>query len=125
MNDGRSKLANLEELRKERDVRRSSQCSDGEIKDVIKANYKAATESDIEHDIIIIVTFNQSIHISIPQYSTNASPHRTSRFFVFFVHLLVFLSRIHQSSFLFLSPSFMYSQREIFSWVPNSRAKLT
>ncbi|KAJ4409190.1 hypothetical protein N0V85_004127 [Neurospora sp. IMI 360204] len=57
MDDSRSKLslANLKELRKERDVRRSlapSQCSDGEIEDIIQATRVAASEQHVVQDII-------------------------------------------------------------------------
>lgn len=48
-------MADLEELRQERGVRPSlapSQCSDGEIEDVIEANANAATEPDIERDVV-------------------------------------------------------------------------
>ncbi|KAI4256425.1 MAG: hypothetical protein L6R42_006237 [Xanthoria sp. 1 TBL-2021] len=50
-----SMLADWEELQRERSVRPSlapSQCSDGEIEDVIEANANAATEPDIERDVV-------------------------------------------------------------------------
>lgn len=50
-----SMLADWEELRRERSVRPSlapSQCSDGEIEDILEANANAATEPDIERDVV-------------------------------------------------------------------------
>lgn len=55
MDDSRSRLANLDELQQHIDTRASlapSQYSDGEIEDVIKANNKAATELDVERDVV-------------------------------------------------------------------------
>lgn len=55
MDGSRSRLADLERLREERDVRPSlepSQCSDAEINEVIKKNAKAATELDVERDVV-------------------------------------------------------------------------
>ena len=50
-----SVLADREELQRERSVRSSlapSQCSDGEIEDIMEANANAATEPDIERDVV-------------------------------------------------------------------------
>lgn len=55
LDGSRAKLADLEELLRERDVRPSlapSQCSDGEIEEIFKANAAAATELDVERDVV-------------------------------------------------------------------------
>jgi len=58
LDGSRALLADVEELLRERDERRSlapSQCSDGEIERIFEAKAAAATELDIERDVVAAI----------------------------------------------------------------------